>query len=177
MDCFAEMVRLARVPGAHLVLLLGLLVQGPLACGDSMALATDDEDPTEELTWEALPDPPINLWRPGVAEVDGQLYFTGSDHNAYEVGALLIFDVALQSWTRGPDVPSPVDGSGVVARQGRVHVLGGYIRRNGPRSSGHFVFDPTPGVWAVLPPVPEAVDAASATAVGSTIYLMGSTLR
>lgn len=75
-------------------------------------------------------------------------------------------------WFEQPRMPIATAEMGVVACQGKVHVIGGYARGKS-NSDYHQVFDPATGEWTLKAPIPFACNHLGMAAVGSRIYSFG----
>jgi len=56
--------------------------------------------------WRALPEPPFTCRALAVAAVDGKVYALGGITPQGTSSALHVYDVAAESWSRGPDLPA-----------------------------------------------------------------------
>ena len=75
-------------------------------------------------------------------------------------------------WVELPRMPVPTAEMGVIACEGRVHVVGGYARQN-VNSAFHQVYDPATGRWSLMAPIPYACNHLSLAVIGSRIYSFG----
>lgn len=75
-------------------------------------------------------------------------------------------------WAVQPRLPIACAEMGVVACNGKVHVIGGYARGL-VNSDFHQVFDPATGEWILKAPIPYACNHLSMAVIGSRIYSFG----
>lgn len=75
-------------------------------------------------------------------------------------------------WLELPRMPIPTAEMGVIACQGRVHVVGGYARQN-VNSAYHQVYDPAARIWSLKAPIPHACNHLSLAVIGARIYSFG----
>ncbi|WIY26569.1 Kelch repeat-containing protein [Parasedimentitalea psychrophila] len=75
-------------------------------------------------------------------------------------------------WKEEPRMPIATAEMGVVACNGKVHVIGGYARGKA-NSDYHQVFDPATGEWTLKAPIPYACNHLCMTVIGSKIYSFG----
>jgi N-acetylneuraminic acid mutarotase len=71
-----------------------------------------------------------------------------------------------------PRMPIPTAESGVIACNGKLHVIGGYARQN-VNSAFHQVFDPVSRQWTMKAPMPFACNHLSLAVIGTRIYSFG----
>ena len=75
-------------------------------------------------------------------------------------------------WVELPRMPIPTAEMGVIACEGKVHVVGGYARQN-VNSAFHQVYDPETGAWSLKAPIPFACNHLSLAVIGTRIYSFG----
>jgi N-acetylneuraminic acid mutarotase len=75
-------------------------------------------------------------------------------------------------WLEMPRLPIATAEMGVIAHDGKVHVIGGYARHN-VNSDFHQVYNPVTKTWAFAAPVPYACNHLSLAAIGRKIYSFG----
>jgi N-acetylneuraminic acid mutarotase len=75
-------------------------------------------------------------------------------------------------WMEMPRLPIATAEMGVIAHDGKVHVIGGYARQNA-NSDFHQVYDPATKSWSFKAPLPYACNHLSLAAIGRKIYSFG----
>ncbi len=75
-------------------------------------------------------------------------------------------------WEEQPRLPVPVGEMGVVACDGRMHVVAGYARGR-VDNDYHQVFDPGSGTWSFAAPFPLPCNHIALTAIGTKLYSFG----
>jgi N-acetylneuraminic acid mutarotase len=82
----------------------------------------------------------------------------------------LIYNIAHDSWSFGPEAPGPVSSEGIaVSHGGSVYALGG---RNGAGTDNNR-FTPATETWTTLAPLPMGRDGLGAAVIGHSIYAIG----
>ena len=61
-----------------------------------------------------MPDAPTARGGVGAATLDRRIYFIGGEQPSGTFREVEIFDLGTRAWTRGPDLPTPRHGLGVV---------------------------------------------------------------
>ncbi|GAA2694016.1 MULTISPECIES: kelch repeat-containing protein [Actinosynnema] len=135
--------------------------------------------------WTALPELPAALGSVGVAAVGGKLHVLGGRDSRQVVplpGTPLelglgttnhhfTYDPERRTWAQAPPLPGPPrDHAGVVALDGRVHVVGGRVEDVDRNLDRHDVHDPRTGGWTTAAPLP-APRSAGATTVHSGLIV------
>ncbi len=88
-----------------------------------------------------------------------------------------IFDPIGQSWKRLPDAPSPFGYAASTVVDNKLYVLGGYTGKDVNRKVFTLERKGTRYAWNVYGDMPEPRLFAWAVSVGSSIYLLGGTIR
>jgi hypothetical protein len=78
----------------------------------------------------------------GAATLGGGIYVVGGEAPEGTFAQVEIFDPAANRWTRGPDLPTPRHGLGVVEHQGRLYVLAGGPTPGGSASAAVEILEP-----------------------------------
>ncbi len=146
--------RIAMTLGSSLLMLLA-----GAACGDDDGGNSDDGDVGDDGsdggdgsddgddgdggdgpgTWEALDDLPSGaVQETGVVALDGKIYVVGGLPTSNQV---LIYDVELDEWSEGPNLPTGVHHANLAVVDGTIYVVGAL------RPS----FDPMGNVWSWTP--------------------------
>ena len=83
-----------------------------------------------------------------------------------------VYSIDNDSWTSGPDLPTPVNHAMSATVEGRVYVIGGYLGPglSNPTRTG-FVL--SGGSWEPIRPMPAARAAAAAVGLNGRIYVVG----
>ena len=103
----------------------------------------------------------------GAAVLDGRVYLAGG-FSAEE--ALMIYDLATDSWDRGPDIPQPVHHPAVAAVDGRIYVIGGHSAEEKVQ-----IYDPATRSWSAGAENPTPRRAMGVVTLDGRIHLIGGT--
>ena len=76
------------------------------------------------------------------ATLGGKIYVVGGEAPEGTFAQVEIFDPAANRWTRGPDLPTPRHGLGVVEHQGRLYILAGGPTPGGSASAAVEILEP-----------------------------------
>lgn len=108
----------------------------------------------------------------GAQAINGKLYLAGGS-NGYPsmTNSLFVYNIAMNSWTTGPDAPAAVGCGASATVSGKLYVFSG-CTNSFTYDSSLTSYDPASGVWATLPPAPHIHLYPSAVAVGGQIYII-----
>lgn len=136
-------------------------------------------------SWSTRDDMPttVNHLNPVYDAATGLAYFVGGYKGEYpgeETDEVWVYNVAADSWTQGPDLPTE-RSAGITAIVGRqLHYIGGFFDRANLASTDHYILDldnPAAG-WATnIVDAPIQRGHASAAVLGDDIYLIGGAPR
>lgn len=131
-------------------------------------------------SWSKGATPPFEIHHMQAATLDGLVYilgaFIGSWPNETPLTHVLIYDVATDTWTIGPEVPQSRrrGAAGVVVYNNKIYIVNGII--NG-HSSGWVnwldEYDPYTGAWKILASSPQPRDHFQAAVIEDKIYVAG----
>ena len=114
--------------------------------------------------------------RPGSAAYGGKIYVMGgSSITIHPEGrvkflrSMEIYDPKLDTWTRGPDMPT-ARALSAVAWEGKIYAIGGF---NGHALRTFEVYDIATAEWASLPDMPIPLRAHSCVVLDGKIYSFG----
>ncbi|ACU38718.1 hypothetical protein KCV87_30950 [Actinosynnema pretiosum subsp. pretiosum] len=142
----------------------------------------------ERDEWTGLPELPVALGSVGVAGVGGKLHVIGGRDSRRVVplpGAPIelglgtvnhhfVHDPENRTWSEAPPLPGPPrDHAGVVALDGRVHVIGGRVEDVDQNLDRHDVYDPRTGEWTTAAPLPAPRSAGATTVLNGLIAHAG----
>ena len=121
----------------------------------------------------AMPAPRFGLGAATVT-VNGHdlVYVVGGATNGSPSSALDAYDPATDTWTSLPPMPTPREGAGVAAVNGRIYVAGGNVA-GGASTNAVEVFDPIGGTWSAGTPLPAARAHFSLVVAGGRLYAVG----
>jgi N-acetylneuraminic acid mutarotase len=110
-----------------------------------------------------------------VAELDGRLYVLGGyPPSRVTSTAVQIYDIATDTWTRGPDLPEPNNHGMAAGLDGRVYLIGGQTTASGPSFVDTVLeLDPVAGIWRERASMPTARSAGVALVHDGRIYVAG----
>lgn len=146
------------------VLVLMLTLLG--ACGGGGGGSEPAPPPPAPLPpgWTRLADLPAGVAKFGVAALGGKLYVAGG----YDTRrAVMVYDIAANSWSAGPPLPRGTDNVALVAADGRLYALGGEA------GTAVQVFDPATQAWSSGPPLPSVRFASAAAVLGARLHVAG----
>lgn len=126
--------------------------------------------------WRTLKDAPLARQFSGTAVVDGKMWVVGGLLDGTDATAAVYgYDPAIDTWTRGPDLPIPLHHTSAVSWKNQLVVIGGWTPANGDVSgldSGR-VFGLQGGAWVELPALHHPRVAEGAAVVGDKIVVFG----
>ena len=131
------------------------------------------EDPA--ATWQTRAPIPTARNHVGHVVYDGKIYIIGGailqDEAETALKIMEIYDPATDSWSRGPDMPTPralIQG-GVAVHNGKIIVAGG--ENSFQRATAEVTsFDPATGKWTQLTPLPGKRIAGQLASIGDELY-------
>ncbi len=107
----------------------------------------------------------------GAAFLDGLVYAVGGTYNLNDVE---IYDPVADDWQAGVALPDTRFSMAVVARNGKIYVIGGTdVWASGNVTDTTFIFDPGTQTWSSGAPMPTARSAVDAAVISDTIYVIG----
>ena len=130
--------------------------------------------------WTRGEAPPFEIHHLQGVEFGGKLYvlgaLTGKFPQEQPVPDILIYDLAADRWSKGPEIPPQRrrGASGVAVHDGIIYLVGGNRRGH---MSGYVAwfdaFDPAAGRWTELPDAPHARDHFHAAVIDGKLYAAG----
>lgn len=115
----------------------------------------------------------------GAALLDGKIYIIGGRIGSTfiiglsnNVSTTEVYDVAKNTWSAVPGMPTPRSGVGAAAVNGRVHVVGGeaYLNDLVGTYRTHEAYDPKSNSWTRLPPMPTPRHGLAVGEIGGKMY-------
>lgn len=159
--------------GRPVALLLALVV----LLGACSAGGPDDESgtaPVPSAEWKTLSSAPNLRTEVAAAAAGDKIYITGGFvPPGRTVPIVEIYDVAADSYSRGPDLPVGSNHAMAPAWDGVVYVLGGYTDATGLSAPTDRGFALKGESWEELPAMPEVRAAGGAVAIDGKIYVAG----
>lgn len=134
---------------------------------------------SQQYEWAVKEPMPLNSAALSACYYDGKIYaIGGSDglmyNNEYGNNYFMIYDVATQTWTQGPDLPSPRMMLSAVEAGGKIYAIGGgyppYL------NNINECYDPETGTWTEKTPMPISTSCFAACNVDGLIYTAGGML-
>jgi N-acetylneuraminic acid mutarotase len=123
------------------------------------------------LVWKALAPAPSARTEVAATAAGNQIYVAGGYRaDGGTVSTVEIFDIGTGGWSKGPDLPVPVNHAMAATVAGTVYVLGGYDSK-GQSFAGAFRL--SGNSWQSIPDLPEPRAAGAAAVVDGRIYLAG----
>ncbi len=144
-------------------LLLTLLATNPLQAGSVRGV------------WEQIAPLPSARQEVGVTILDQDVYVLGGLVPGGATASVQIYDVATDSWSAGPDLPSSRHHVAAAAVGGRVYSIGGFLGFSFSPTNSLLELDPAGGVWLERSPMPLASGALAAGVIDGLIYAVGGT--
>ena len=109
-----------------------------------------------------------------VVAAEGKLFVIGGRYNQdHNVPTLEIYDPQTDSWTRGPDMPTPASGLTAAYMDGRIHVTGGEDLIASTVINQHQVLDLATMTWEQLPDLPGSRHGLTSQAVNGQWVVIG----
>ncbi len=118
-------------------------------------------------SWTQLSSMPFSNAEFGSATIGGKIYLAGG---FAEETALLVYDVASDSFSRGPDLPEGNHHPGVATVGGRLYVLGGHETEDLVQ-----IYDPDTGTWSEGAHLPTPRRAFATVVLRGKIHVIGGT--
>ena len=86
-----------------------------------------------------------------------------------------VYDPQAAEWSDGPSLPRPLQGPGVAAWEGRVHVFGGCTDKDPDNQfrDEQYVLDPAVGKWEPLAPQPTGRESQGVALLDGCMYTFG----
>jgi N-acetylneuraminic acid mutarotase len=132
-------------------------------------------DPAAD-SWRALSPLPRALDHIGAAVLDGKIYaiggFVGGGVHRDGQNTAFEYDPALDTWRILRPMKAGRGSVGVVARDGRIHAIGGRAP-DGTTVGTHEMYDPATNTWKELAPLPKARDHLAAAVIDGRIHVAG----
>ena len=125
--------------------------------------------------WRPMKDAPVARQFTGTAVAGGKMWVLGGLTQDAATPAVYGYDPAIDTWTRGPDLPLQLHHLAAVTYRDELVVIGGWAPANGNLSglvSGK-VFALRNGAWVELPPLTHPRVAHAAAVVGDKIVVVG----
>jgi non-specific serine/threonine protein kinase len=122
--------RVASSPQQFLRVAILYLVMITVACanGGEGSVATPSRTTSIVDAWTMRAEAPLALTEVAAAAYDGRIWVAGGmDGDGRAVTAVQIYDPALDSWARGPELPEPLHHSTLVATDDTLYLVGGYM--------------------------------------------------
>ncbi|HEX2178389.1 MAG TPA: kelch repeat-containing protein [Actinomycetota bacterium] len=124
--------------------------------------------------WRTLSDAPNQRTEVAAAAVGDRIYVLGGFvPPGRTVSIVEIYDTTTDTWSRGPDLPLPVNHAMATAAGGALYVFGGYTGETGLSVPTDRAFVLRGDRWEELPRMPEVRAAAGAAAIGDRVYVAG----
>ncbi|CAN5827733.1 kelch repeat-containing protein [soil metagenome] len=124
--------------------------------------------------WRTLESAPNQRTEVAAAAAGGRIYVAGGFvPPGRTVGIVEIYDTASDTWSRGPDLPLPVNHAMAASLDGAFYVMGGYAGDTDLSAPTDRAFALRDDRWVELPRMPEVRAAAGAAAIGGKIYVAG----
>jgi N-acetylneuraminic acid mutarotase len=124
-------------------------------------------------TWTRLASPPLARGAATAQAIDGKIYVTGGapTENVPPYAELDIYDIAGDSWTSGPPMPTPREHLASCVVGGKMLVVGGWIQDKAQTAAEEY--DPATGTWTIRSPMPTARGGLGAASLGDECHVVG----
>ena len=136
---------------------------------------TSSEETETSSTWATgakMPTPRTELLADGI---DAKIYVMGGVDYAKnsQLDTVEIYDTARNEWTSDAEpMPLPIDHGAAVAHNGKVYVVGGFIKGKVP-SDKLFIYDTVKDEWTEGKPLSSPRGALGAQFVNGILYVVG----
>ncbi|MBC8133459.1 MAG: hypothetical protein H7X95_10805 [Deltaproteobacteria bacterium] len=133
---------------------------------------------TKTGQWRSVAPLPTALDHPNVAAVAGKIYLLGATQAgatvAGDVNTFLVYDGALNQWSRVRPMPVGTDraGSGVAVIGSKIYIVGGW-KSYGNATANVSSYDTATDTWETLPDIVPRRDHLVAGAVAGIVYAIG----
>lgn len=129
-------------------------------------------------TWRVTSNTGPTLSELPSATIDDAIYVAGGYSNGFfSERELWRYQPAINTWTRLQDLPAPRDHSMMVAFEGSLYFIGGFLSSGvgGNPQPDNWRYDPQTDAWTILTSMPVARAAGGAAVIGQHIYVTGGT--
>ena len=124
--------------------------------------------------WELQAPLLVELFDPGSAGLNGELYVVAGKTLTQHLSTLYIFNPVSNTWRQSTNLPGPaVENPAVAASNGLLYSFGGSTSAFSGAVNNAAVFDPATSVWTTIAPMPTSRGGARAEAIGGLIYVIG----
>ncbi|HEX8073688.1 MAG TPA: DUF1668 domain-containing protein [Thermoleophilaceae bacterium] len=162
-----------------------LLAAGAAAVAAALALAAPPAGAQLGPGWVRLHSSPIARQESKGVRIGGFIYTYGGFENGwYPSPQVERYDIAADSWTVRASAPVGLSHMGVVAHDGKIYVVDGYIgnidtfyRATGVTVALLMEYDPARDTWRTLTPPPTNRGAVVAGVIGDELYVAGGFTR
>ena len=164
-------LRATRVGAALAVVVLALA-----ACGDGGTVPEPSPAPHRSVPggWQTLQPAPNQRTEVAAAAAGNRIYILGGFvPPGRTVPVVEVYDIATDSYSRGPDLPIGVNHAMAASWDGVVYLMGGYQGETDLTRPTDRLFALRESVWEELAPMPEVRAAAGAAAIYGKIYVAG----
>lgn len=105
----------------------------------------------------------------------GKIYLAGGTPGGELLKSFYIYDIATDSWSQGPDLPTPVGGAALGAWEGKLYLAGGERGVWFTSVNRVDVYDIASGAWTAGggTAIPVATSYAGSAQVGPYLYVVG----
>jgi DNA-binding CsgD family transcriptional regulator len=139
---------------------------------DQTAGELSDPSVASSPRWESKAQMPTARARLAVVAYQGRIYAIGGDTIDGVSGAVEVYDMSTDTWSRAASKPRPVRNIGAAVLNERIYVPGGYDALDSAISEVE-VYDPLVDSWSESAPLPEPLFAYAIASLGGKLYLFG----
>jgi N-acetylneuraminic acid mutarotase len=159
----------------------GVLIYRSTTGGSSTPAASGSPTPAQQTGWRLGPASPFPVQQLPTAVLAGRIWLAGGLTGASEADQATnkteYYDLASNKWHAGPGLPFAVHHAMMVAYQGKLWLIGGFLQK-GPNltaavSDKVLFLDPAKGHWVEAAPLHHARAAGAAAVVGNKIVVVG----
>src|SRR5215831_19079951 len=160
----------------------GFLIYQSTTGGSSTPTASGSPTVAPQAGWRLGAASPFPVQQLHAAVLDGKIWLAGgltgsSESTDTPTNKTEYYDLATGKWHPGPDLPFAVHHAILVAYQGKLWLIGGFLSQGHnlelAASSKVLTLDPAKGRWVPGPSLNHARTAAAAAVVGNEIVVMG----
>jgi hypothetical protein len=128
--------------------------------------------------WTAIAPLPRPCGAIALVGLNGRLHAVGgaignTQDSRVSVNWHLVYDPGSNAWSERAPFPTPRDHTGIVAVNGRIHLIGGRVDTFHTNSNLHHAYDPQAERWEARNPLPTARSGHGAVLYRGKIFIMG----
>jgi N-acetylneuraminic acid mutarotase len=161
----------------------GFLIYRSTTGGSSTPVASSSPTTAQQVGWRLGAASPFPVQQLHAAALDGKIWLAGGLTGSSQGAAARAtdkteyYDLASHTWHAGPGLPFAVHHAMLVAYQGKIWLIGGFLTSptnlEAAASNKVLYLDPAKSHWVTAPPLHHARAAGAAVVVGNKIVVFG----